>query len=67
MSYIVPLLFFYVDSFGIEYSRKVDMPLNKKKPNQISNWIFKENVFFRINPAWLKNNLRYFIRKLKPS
>ena len=34
MGWIVPLLF-YKDSFGIWYSMKVNMPLNKEtKPNQ---------------------------------
>ena len=31
ISKIVPLLLFYKDGFGINYSTKVDMPLNKKK------------------------------------
>ena len=30
MSWIVSLLFFYKDDFGINITPKVDMPLNKK-------------------------------------
>ena len=33
MGYIVPLLFFYIDGFGIKLHMKVKMPLNKKKKN----------------------------------
>ena len=29
MVLIVPLLFFYMDDFGIKWLMKVDMPLNK--------------------------------------
>ena len=30
MGWIVPLLFFYKDGFGIKLPSKVDMPLNKE-------------------------------------
>ena len=30
MCYIVPLLFFYKDGFGIKWAITVDMPLNKE-------------------------------------
>ena len=30
MCYIVPILFFYKDDFGIKYPTKIDMPLNKE-------------------------------------
>ena len=34
LSYIVPLIFFYKDDFGIKYPAKDDMPLHKEtKPN----------------------------------
>ena len=32
MGKIIPLLFFYKDSFDIKLSTKVDMPLNKETP-----------------------------------
>ena len=31
MSWLVSLLFFYKDGFGIKYHLKVDIPLNKQK------------------------------------
>ena len=40
MGYILPLLFFYKDGFGIKKPMKADMPLNKEK----NGW-FEFNVY----------------------
>ena len=40
MGWIIPLLFFYENGFGIKYPTKVDMPLNKEtKPNQTRDFV----------------------------
>ncbi len=51
MGYIALLLSFYRDGFSIEYSKKVDMPLNKKtEPISIKplGWLCKKNEFFSV-------------------